>query len=208
MSDATDICEPDKVRWRGSKEPYIRMYNLAKFNLANPKPEDWLDVAGHAYHLAGINRYTGASRFSIAQHMVVGARMAERFYPDNALLPARFMIHDYAESVYGDMSSPLKSMCPDYKHWLEVVAEPTVEKAFDLLYLGVPEVKELDYRMWLTERLTVFPLLSKTDDYGGALEPFPLTREELEEHFGRWSPEKAEAEYLFEFRRLLPWVQW
>lgn len=166
-----------------------------------------MDVADIAYHLAGINRYTGGSRLSTAQHMVVGARMAERFYPDSALLPARFMIHDVTESRYGDVSSPLKALLPDYGR-LEGAAELTVEQAYDLTYLGVPEVKEVDYRMWLTERLVVYPNLRREDDYTGPLHPFDIDDEELQELFGLWTPGFAESEYLYEFRRLLPWVKW
>jgi hypothetical protein len=198
----------DPERWRGEgRGPYIRTSTGKQFFLADPRPEDFLDVEDLAYHLAGINRYTGGSRFSTAQHMVVGARLAERFYPQHALLPARFMIHDVSEARYGDVSSPLKALLPDYQR-LESAAELAIEKRFDLTFLGYPEVRELDNRMWLTERLIIQPMLVKEDDYNGPLEPFPLDAEELEELFEGWDPDKAEAEYLFEMRRLLPWVQW
>ena len=200
----------EAVRWNGDRQgPYIRLRNGQKYYLSDPRPEDFQDVEDLAYSLSGIYRYTGGSRISVAQHMVVGSRMAERFYPDNALLPARFLIHDVTEARLGDMSSPLKALCPDYKV-LEDKTELAVEARFNLQYLGVPEVKELDYRMWLTERLVVFPNLTKADDYSGPLEPFPLTSAELEDELGLESggPAYWEAEWLWALRKHLPWVQW
>ncbi len=196
------------LRWNESaRGPYIRTRNGTKFFLTDPQPADFDDVEDLAHHLTNIYRYTGGSRISVAQHMVVGARMAERYYPHLALLPARFLIHDVSEARYGDMSSPLKSLCPEYKK-LEERAELAIETRFDLQFLGVPEVKELDYRMWLTERLIVFPDLNKSDDYAGTLEPFPLSFAELNLELGYWDPEYTESEWMFMLRRHLPWVKW
>lgn len=198
----------ESVRWRGDRQgPYIRLRNGEKYYLADPRPTDFDDVEDLAYSLAGIYRYTGGSRISVAQHMVVGARMAERFYAHHALLPARFLIHDVTEARLGDMSSPLKALCPDYQA-LEAKTEIAVESRFNLTYLGVPEVKELDYRMWLTERLVVFPDLNKSDDYSGPLDPFPLGATELWDQLGYHDPSYWEMEWMFMLRKHLPWVQW
>ncbi len=199
-------------RWASGIGPYVRMHSGRKFPLADPTPADY-QVSDIAYHLARINRYTGGSEFSIAQHSVVGARMAERFYPDHALLPARFMIHDVSEHAIGDVSSPLKSMLPDYKI-LEQKHELVVEQRFDLMFLGVPEVRELDNRMWITERGWVYREameagVDMTEDVARiALEPFDLTYSEGYENFTPWGAEHAQEQYLVEFRRLLPWVTW
>lgn len=189
---------------------YIRMHSGRKFYLVNPPPEQW-HIPDVAYHAAGVNRYTGASRFTIGQHMVVGSRMAERFYPEHPLLPARFLIHDAPEVVYNDMNSPLKRLCPDYCRLL-TDGEHSFEKRCDLTWMDDPLVKEVDVRMWLTERLMVYrdaeqAGVDMADDYNGPLEPFPLSFHEPEEEFGYWHPEKVEAEWLEAFHRLLPWVE-
>jgi hypothetical protein len=193
----------EEVRWRDHREgPYIRLLSGRRFHLRDPRPEDFRpeDVA---HNLAGINRYTGASRYSVAQHCVVAARCAEKFYPDVALLPAAMLVHDVAESAYGDMSSPLKSLVPDYRE-LEGKADRAVERRFRINFTTWPIVKEIDDRMWLTESRRLFGEAAK-EDYSGPLTPFdaaPL------DWFLAWSPERAERTWLAELTRLLPWVKW
>ncbi len=196
----------DDNRWTGG--PYIRSHFGRKIPLANPSPAD-LRLDDIAYHLARINRYTGASQFSVAQHMVVGAVMARRFYPDHPLLPARFLIHDVPEHAIGDVSSPLKSLIPGYKE-LEQRWDLAVESWAGLTFVGVPEVKELDDRMWLTERLTIFRealwLGAEMDEDTARCqwEPFELTRHELTRYFEPWGARVAEEEYLVAVGREFP----
>lgn len=201
----------DTDRWLGSNRgPYIRLHNGKKCFLGDPKPADYLEVADLAYHLAGIYRYTGGSRISVAQHQVVAGEMAARFYPGVKLLPARCHVHDVTEGRIGDVSSPLKALLPDYKD-IEHRHDSAAEEAYGITWAGDNLVKEVDYRMWLTERLLVWPDSMRdqiAEDYTGPLEPFPLTRDELRENFGPWPPGVAEMEWLMGFRNLLPWVEW
>lgn len=188
------------ARWRTDERgPYIRkMPTGRKMYLLNPTPEDYTHLAEIVYHAAGINRYTGGSRLSIAQHMAVGALMAERFYPDEPLLGHRFLVHDISETNLGDVSSPLKHALGASYTDLEAKHDLAVEGAFGLTFLGDPLVKELDNRMWLTERLVIYRDVEEDIDEdieNVDLEPFPLTRMELDRYFGRWSVEQAEAVY-------------
>jgi hypothetical protein len=186
-----------------NRGPYIRTYSGRKVFLANPRPEDFA-LGDVARHLAGINRYTGGSRYTVAQHCVAASEMAKLFYPNEELLPARMLIHDVDEAYYGDVSSPLKSLLPDYRK-LEEKAQLAVEKRFDLLFIGDPLVKEVDYRMWLTEReyLTVCGGPA-TNDYTGPLKPFDLPKEYIH-YFIEWPAEEAETEWLACYRRLFHW---
>ena len=60
-----------------------------------------------AYHLAGINRYTGATRMSVAQHSVDLVHMVTRF--GGGLPTQRYaLLHDAHEAYMGDISAPLK----------------------------------------------------------------------------------------------------
>jgi hypothetical protein len=191
-------------RWGGTtkeRRHYIRQASGAKFFFDDPR----FNLGDIAWHLAGINRYTGGSRYSVAQHCVVAAQMAQRFYTDHVLLPARMTIHDAAESVLGDVSSPLKALLPDYRE-IESRIDEEVERFFGVTFLGNEQVHEVDTRMWLTERLLMYPGSPQTDDYAGPLEPFPLTKEELEESFGSWGADRAEYEWLHTARQHLPWV--
>ncbi len=145
------------ARWKtDAKGPYIRtMPSGRKCYLLHPSADD-IHLDEVVYHAAGINRYTGGSRFSIAQHMVVGAMMAAEFYPDDKELPGRFLIHDIAETKLGDVSSPLKHVLGAAYRDLEARHDLAVEEKFSLTFVGVPAVKELDDRMWLTERLWIY----------------------------------------------------
>lgn len=194
-------------RWGDDEQGvYIRLLPTGqKFHLADPRPEEF-NLACIANHLAGINRYTGGSRYTVGQHCVVASRMAARFYSDHALLPARMLIHDIAEFAYGDVSSPLKAILGDYRE-LEQKAELAIEQWCDLTFVGDELVKQIDTRMWLTERLTVFPMLTQEDDYAGDLLPFELTLDELNDEFQPWAPEVVEHEFRIAFAQLLPWMK-
>jgi hypothetical protein len=178
----------------------------SKFYLADPRPED-IHVEDVARHLSGIFRCTGSSRYSVAQHCVVAARMAERHYTNyrHSYLPAKMLVHDSGEAFYGDVSSPLKSLLPDYRYY-EALGEAALEKRFDICWVDDSLVKEIDRRMLLSERPLYFTKVLPWDgDWNMAegLKPFELD----EEHMERWHPDEAEAEWLSEFRRLLPWVE-
>lgn len=199
-------------RFNGNRAPYVRTIPSGEcFDLINPQPEDF-NFGDMAWHLAGLFRYTGGSRISVGQHCVVAARMASRFYPDHPLLPARMLIHDGVEYAYGDVASPLKQILPGYRE-LETYAERQLEKACDLLFIGDPLVKEVDTRMWLTERQMVYMDAACTDeelasDYTGDLLPFEVLFTELMDNFSPWSPDSAEKTWTRAFKELLPWVQW
>lgn len=195
-------------RWAQNRGPYIRMWSGAKVYLGDPTP-DQIRIPDVVHHLARIKRYTGATDYTVAQHLVCGANMAARFYPHERLLPSRVLIHDIAEHVIGDVSAPLKALLPDYKN-LEIGWDTAVEKRFDLTFQGDPLVKEVDYRLWLTERQIVFRDAKylfgadMTADYTGTLVPFELDDDELEDWFAPWDQDEAEQRLLTELHVRLP----
>lgn len=172
--------------------PYIRTASGVQVFLNDPTPEQ-LSVKDAVMHLSGIRRFNGIG-ISVAQHMVVGARMAKRYYWDFPALPRQFLIHDFAEYIVGDVSSPFKRLLPDFRA-IEEGWHLAVEEKFNQMFLLLPAVRELDDRMWLTERLITQPMLCREDDYPGDLLEFDLDEEELHELFTPWSTETAEFEY-------------
>ena len=182
------------------------MYSGEKVYFLEPSAGQ-IRIPDVVHHVARINRYTGADTYSIGQHMVVAARMAERFYPAHELLPGRMLCHDVAEHILGDVSSPLKSLLPEYKA-LETRWDYAVETKFDVQFIGDALVKEVDDRMWLTERLAVYgdAMLDGVDiseDYTGPLEPFELEDDEFVEMFYPWAPDRVEEEFEIELARLV-----
>jgi hypothetical protein len=179
--------------------PYVRMYSGRQFFLTSPRVED-VHVDDIARHLAGISRYTGGTRYSVAQHCVAAARMAEIFYPEYDLLPAQMLIHDASEAYYGDVASPLKAVLPEYRA-LEDVAQKVIETRFDCWFTNSKAVKEVDFRMWLTERDYLLPNHPDGADYDGPLKPFKL--DAVQEHyFDEWPADMAEAAWLNQYERL------
>lgn len=71
-------------------------------------------------------------RWSVAQHSCLAGWIAWLIAPDDLTFVHECTAHDSHEGLYGDMPSPLKSLCPDYK---------TAEKAGAAVVrqrLGVP----------------------------------------------------------------------
>lgn len=211
MSDDMDR----KYRRWANRGPYIRRKSGRNFPFLG-FTSGHFNIPDIAYHLAGINRYTGGSRISVAQHSVVGAKMAEFYYPEAPLLPAKMLIHDVAESVTGDISSPfkalLKSWTPEFKVF-ETGLDRAVEEFFGLTFLDDPLVKEVDDRMWLTERLTVYAHCDQDeiaeDTANVPLEPFDAGNLDVVikagwGFFEEWDPETAETEWLLACRARFP----
>lgn len=74
----------------------------------------------------------GDWRWSVAQHSCLAGWVAWLIAPDDLTFVHECTAHDSHEGLYGDMPSPLKSLCPDYK---------TAEKAGAAVVrqrLGVP----------------------------------------------------------------------
>jgi len=89
----------------------IIVTNSGKFvNLADPQPET-ICIEDIAHHLAHINRFTGATfqGYSVASHSLY---VSDLVAPEFKLIA---LMHDATEAYLGDISSPLKSILPEYK---------------------------------------------------------------------------------------------
>jgi hypothetical protein len=108
--------------------PYVLTSKGLKLHFSSPNRES-IHPDDIAHHLAGINRYNGATKrgkgfYSVAQHCVLASRLAE----DRGFSPVvQFgaLLHDAPEAYTGDMVSPLKeflfSRCPEFKKvWKEL----------------------------------------------------------------------------------------
>jgi len=77
-------------------------------DLAAPAPA-LIRIRDIAHHLALINRFGGATPlpYSVAQHSVVVARIAEQV-SDEPLLALQALLHDAPEYVTGDITTPMQ----------------------------------------------------------------------------------------------------
>lgn len=85
---------------------WIHTRHGAAFDLLEPKPEQIL-LADIAYALAGICRYTGHGRITVAEHSVLVAKLLYRCMGDLSLAWQGLM-HDAHEAYIGDDASPKK----------------------------------------------------------------------------------------------------
>ena len=152
-----------------AEEPvFMQTFTARTIDLKNPDP-DQIDIMDIAHGLSHVCRFAGQAKFfySVAQHSV---HVAEMCLDQHALVG---LLHDATEAYLGDVPSPVKHLCPDYKR-LEKKLWGAIAEKFDLPKTIPKAVKDVDLRMLATERPKVFdkripwgPLMDK-------LEPYPI----------------------------------
>lgn len=117
-----------------------------RFDLLDPKPNQ-IDIRDIAMSLSRLCRFTGhCSRFySVAEHSLIGANTIDTYYQ------REFLLHDAAEAYTGDMNSPLKQMCPDFKT-IQNNIDAAIRKKFHLSCYISSAVMYMDLRMLATEK--------------------------------------------------------
>ena len=115
------------------------------------KPEntrfDWEDIRIHTENL---NRYNGALKWSLIQHLYLCTELVSILYPehpDQELLKALVAAHDLHEIYIGDVVSGLKKYLPEYV-LLEEEWEKWIHKTLDISWEDrnrlMPEVRQVD----------------------------------------------------------------
>lgn len=89
-----------------------------------------------------------------------------------------FLLHDAHEIYVGDMSTGLKTICPDFK-CIEHRVESIVREKFGLPPVITPIVKVMDLRMLATEKNQI--LHNSKDEYWPMLDGYPPLNFEIEE---------------------------
>lgn len=126
--------------------PVIQTYTGRAFPISDPKASD-VCIADIAAALSKQCRFTGHTKrfYSVAEHCVNVSLVV----PKNMALAG--LLHDASEAYVTDISSPLKSLLPEYK-----AIEKRVQQAiFDCYGLEFPyqqEVKDADEACLIAER--------------------------------------------------------
>jgi hypothetical protein len=103
----------------------MRMHSGTVIDLAHPDPA-LISLEDIAYHTAGIFRWTGASRFTVAQHSVHVYELSGKPWG---------LLHDLTEAFVGDVSHHLKQLLGAAYRRIEQPWKRAVIERF-----GVPEV--------------------------------------------------------------------
>ncbi|WHA40945.1 hypothetical protein [Agrobacterium larrymoorei] len=151
--------------------PTILLGSGTYFDFENPEAAK-LEIEDVAYSLAFQSRFTGqcVSRktgrrvyYPIAQHCVLMAHQAD---PEHKLAA---LMHEVGEATCGDLNSPLKAICPDYKR-VEKHCEAAGLRRFGITMTDPAYIKHLDMRMLATERRDLMPW--NGEEWAGTAEPF------------------------------------
>lgn len=186
---------------------WIRTRSGLKFYLAEPTPE-MIDIRDIAFHLAGINRFTGATRSTVAQHCVVGSRLIETFmkggeyFLDGQLitnhdLALEFLLHDAAEAYTNDLNKPLKAIVGGLYRPIADNIDRIIRAKYGLRLSESPLVKEIDSRLALTESRDLLNDNGVEWDYYSDLQPFDFTYQVV-------TALEAEVQFLERFEELVP----
>lgn len=178
---------------------YIVTLSGTLFYPRDPQPED-MHLSDIANALANLCRYGGhvPKFYSVAQHSVLCARMAEKMRLHHALVAATLM-HDAGEAYLVDMPRPIKKMLAEYRA-LEAGIDKVIAEKWCLNLSPMPSiVKEIDNRMLATEASQFFPdhpvkWWEGTGEYAFKLyDDLKITP---------WSPSRASRQFLLMAARL------
>lgn len=136
--------------------PTILLASGHYFDFENPEGST-IELTDIANGLANICRFTGQCHtfYSVAEHSIHCSHLVP---PEHALAA---LMHDAAEAVMGDMSSPLKSLLPQYKE-IEKRVEASILPRFGLRLPLDPCVKIADRVMLAAEQCQA---MKNTDDW-------------------------------------------
>jgi hypothetical protein len=175
--------------------PFIQTYTKRKFYVLDPKPEQ-VSIEDIAHALSMVCRFTGhVSRFySVAEHSVrVSRRVMELTGDPRQSLWG--LLHDASEAYIADVSRPLKhtDAMSQYRA-AEVQVQDAILERFGLSVIPPYAVHTADLELLATEaRDLMSPLVD------GWMELPPA----LVHHKGLgWTPEDAEAHFLYRFQVL------
>jgi uncharacterized protein len=127
--------------------------------------------------------------YSSGQHSVLMSYVVE------PVMALEALFHEAGEAVCGDMTGPLKSLCPEYKA-IEKRCEASILSKLGIQMLHKLEIKQADVRMFLTERrdLTAWRGEKWTADKDG-LQPFDI-------RIMPWTPDEASVAMLERYKEL------
>ena len=137
--------------------PTILLRSGNYFDLQDPSASRF-EVSDIAHALSNICRFTGHTQrfYSVAEHSVICSHMVP---PEDAMAA---LMHDASEAFIGDVSTPLKSLLPDYKS-LEHRVEQAVWSRLGLPPTLPPSVKVADRRALAVEQRVC---MGNGDDWG------------------------------------------
>lgn len=124
---------------------------------------DALNIATIAHALAQINRFTGHARrpYSVAEHSLLVADIAERELRLDVHGQLAALMHDAHEAFVGDMGTPMKHALGDAFGYVEAPWQRAVQRAFALVTPSAANreaIKRADLMALAIERRDLMPI--------------------------------------------------
>ena len=198
MTEIPDIEAMKAASIRKAIGPTILLGSGGYFDFEDPENSP-ITIEDVAYGLAYTCRFAGQcfSRilqrrvfYSVAEHCVRMSRAVPPHLAYDALM------HELGEPVCGDMTGPLKSLCPDYKR-IEKRCEAAGMKRFGVAMSSPDVIKFYDLRMLATERRDL--LNWQGEDWAASHRAEPFEFEIIP-----WNGDAAALEFLRRFAELAP----
>lgn len=166
---------------------WIVTHSRKEIDPSCPRAED-IDIVDIAHALARTGRFGnhGDHFLSVARHSLDACQVAASYYHAPVATQLQALLHDAAEAYIGDIVGPVKLLLGDRvkqieNRFLRAIGEHV---GIDLVHLE-PVVKEIDMRLLLGERDTVF-----NGRYG---RPWPM---DLDYHGIRFAPIAQKPDYV------------
>ncbi|KKK62257.1 hypothetical protein LCGC14_3006120, partial [marine sediment metagenome] len=179
-------------------QDWFQTYTGHAFPLFDFKPADFI-IEDIAHSLANLCRYNGHTKFfySVSQHSVYVYECLKKVLNiESKKLLLTGLLHDAAESICGDMISPVKHhpIMRPYVDWINHVERGLAEQ-FDISYPFPPIIKRADNIVLATEKEQI--------THQPPPRPWTLVEEPWHElEIEQWSPEVAKERFLAAFAAL------
>jgi hypothetical protein len=176
--------------------PTILLGSGTYFDFEDPASAE-LTIDDVAYGLAFACRFAGQCVeratgrrvfYAVAEHCV---RMSDEAPPPLKLYA---LMHELGEATCGDMTGPLKTLCPDYKG-VEKRCEAAAMQRFGIPPVDLDAIKLLDLRMLATERRDLMPWSGESWAWVKGAEPFDFA-------ISPWDPYFAAEQFLDRYQKL------
>lgn len=190
----------DPVGVHRIKGPTIVLGSGTYFDFEDPDSSE-ITIEDIAAGLAACSRFAGQCRgadgrrvrYSVAEHCVRGSWVAPRelHYP--------FLMHEAGEAVCGDMTGPLKVLCPQFRE-IEKRCEAAILRRFDVPPFDARLLKVIDLRMLRTEKRDLVPS-AEAESWSGLDDYPPFDQIDVRRP---WSFDEAYHQFLERFAAVAP----
>lgn len=186
--------------------PTIMLGSGTYFDFENPEAAH-LTLEDYAYGLAScsrfagqcVSRYTGRRvRYNVAQHCVLMSFQVMGEADAQAGDDFDALMHEGGEPTCGDMTGPLKSLCPEFKR-IEKRCEAAAHSQFGVRMRDPALIKRADLRMLATEKRDLIPAADGHEwSFTAGHQPYDLVIRDV------WGFEEAAERFIARFKELRP----